>query len=83
MSAVIEFYIAQRKAYLSFDKEKILRFFEEYGITVPDDENEMWRNICFIILDMSDVPSEIREKAEIWLSEHGYIIKRKLKKRGR
>ncbi|SDA31068.1 hypothetical protein SAMN02910447_03327 [Ruminococcus sp. YE71] len=83
MSAVIEFFIAQRKAYLSFDKKIILRFFEEYGITVPDDENEMWRNICFIILDMSDVPSEIREKAESWLAEHGYVKRRMIKKRGR
>lgn len=82
-NAVRDFFKAQRKAYLSLDKEIIYSFFEEYGISAPDDENEMWRNICLIIIDMCGVPSETREKAEQWLSEHGYYLRKKTVKRGR
>ena len=67
-----EKFIKERnEALFSLDEKKIRRYCKKHSVTIPRDEEVFWRTIYKSVCNVEDAPQEVKERAIVWLKEHG------------
>lgn len=69
----IKQFLADRNAALaSLDEDKIVGFFDSWGVDLPVEWGEFWHCIHLSITKIKELPDETREKSKQWLLDNGY-----------
>lgn len=68
-----EFVRRRNEAFFSFDKEKILSYCDDYGISLPSHSSDVfWGAVAKAVLNIVDAPEEAKEKARNILDRLGW-----------
>ena len=62
----------RRKALLSMDKTKILRYADKYGAKLPENDTVFWVAIHKARTGCLDLPMKERKKSAKWLRSRGF-----------
>jgi hypothetical protein len=71
--SIKEFVRERNEAFLSLDKEKILRFLEKYNVqSTPVDEETFWAGVHKVIFHIKSSTDEQKEISRRWLLSNGF-----------
>lgn len=71
---VKQFVKERDEALLSLDKERIVKFLNEYGATVPKDEMVFWAGVHKAICHLESANAGQKLNSMIWLVNHGFNL---------
>jgi hypothetical protein len=63
---------ARNEALASLDEQRIRDYFASVGKTAPSHPETFWLTIHKIIVNIPELPHEIRARSDAWLAERGY-----------
>ena len=66
-------YVKERdEAFLSLDKQKIMKFCRRWHICLPDNETVFWCGVHKVVANTASATEEQRAKSIDWLKDHGF-----------
>lgn len=67
-----EFAVKRNEALFSLDYEKIVAFYREYGMSVPEDPLVFWLVVFKAICNIKNPDEDVLHFAQTWLRYYGF-----------
>ena len=66
-----DFVKERNEALFSLDEQRIRAYADKYGVKVPEKPIVFWASVYKAIYNITNAPTELKQKAKEWLDENG------------
>lgn len=56
---------------VTLDRKKIEKFYQKYGVAMPENDEVFWRGVHKAIANIKTLPKDVRGRSIEWLLLHG------------